>query len=55
MGPVLLVTFATGGAPRPNHVTIRFHFSHFEPNVVTVPAGMPVTITLRNDDPTDHE
>jgi uncharacterized cupredoxin-like copper-binding protein len=36
-------------------VTIRFHYSHFEPNVVTVPAGVNVTFTLRNDDPIDHE
>ena len=36
-------------------VTIRFHYSHFEPNVVTVRAGTQVTITLRNDDPIDHE
>jgi uncharacterized cupredoxin-like copper-binding protein len=36
-------------------VTIRFHYSHFEPSVVAVPAGVPVTVTLRNDDPIDHE
>ena len=36
-------------------VTIRFHYSHFEPSVVTVPAGVQVTVTLRNDDPIDHE
>jgi len=36
-------------------VTIRLHYSHFEPNVVTVRAGTRVTITLRNDDPIDHE
>jgi uncharacterized cupredoxin-like copper-binding protein len=39
----------------PTHVTIRFHYSHFEPDSVTVPAGVPVTVTLRNDDPIDHE
>jgi uncharacterized cupredoxin-like copper-binding protein len=36
-------------------VTIRFHYSHFEPSAVTVPAGVQVTVTLRNDDPIDHE
>ena len=36
-------------------VTIRFHYSHFEPSVVTVAAGVQVTVTLRNDDPIDHE
>jgi uncharacterized cupredoxin-like copper-binding protein len=34
---------------------VRFHYSHFEPSVVRVRAGVPVTITLRNDDPIDHE
>jgi uncharacterized cupredoxin-like copper-binding protein len=38
-----------------DQVTIRFHYSHFEPATVTVPAGVPVTITLRNEDPIDHE
>jgi uncharacterized cupredoxin-like copper-binding protein len=36
-------------------VTVRFRFSKFEPNVVTVTAGMPVRFTLRNDDPIEHE
>jgi uncharacterized cupredoxin-like copper-binding protein len=36
-------------------VMIRIHYSHFEPNVITVRAGVPMTITLRNDDPIDHE
>jgi uncharacterized cupredoxin-like copper-binding protein len=51
----LLVTLTTGGAPPPDHITIRFHYSHFEPDTVTVPVGVPVTIALRNDDPIDHE
>lgn len=38
-----------------DQVTVRFHYSHFEPGVVTVRAGEPVTFTLRNDDPIDHE
>jgi uncharacterized cupredoxin-like copper-binding protein len=46
---------ASCGAPPADNVTIRFHYSHFEPAVVTVPAGTRVTITLRNDDPIDHE
>ena len=53
-----LLTVLAGGcsaSPDPTHVTIRFHYSHFEPDVVNVPAGVPVTITLRNDDPIDHE
>jgi uncharacterized cupredoxin-like copper-binding protein len=42
-------------SPNATAVTIRFHYSHFEPNVVTVPAGVRITFTLRNDDPIDHE
>lgn len=36
-------------------VTIAFHYSRFGPEVVTVPAGVPVTFTLRNEDPIEHE
>jgi uncharacterized cupredoxin-like copper-binding protein len=35
--------------------TVRFRYSKFEPASMTVPAGVPVTITLRNDDPIQHE
>jgi uncharacterized cupredoxin-like copper-binding protein len=34
---------------------IAIHFSRFGPDAVTVPAGVPVTFTLRNDDPIEHE
>ena len=36
-------------------VTVTIHYSQFTPEVITVPAGVPVTITLRNDDPIEHE
>lgn len=36
-------------------VTISFRYSKFVPAAVTVPAGVPVTFTLRNDDPIAHE
>ncbi len=35
--------------------TVAIHYSRFTPQVITVPAGVPVTITLRNDDPIEHE
>jgi len=38
-----------------DHATIAIHYSHFEPGLVEVPAGVPVTITLRNEDPIEHE
>jgi uncharacterized cupredoxin-like copper-binding protein len=49
------LTVSSAPASARETVTIRFHYSHFEPSVVTVPAGVQVTITLRNDDPIDHE
>ena len=39
----------------PVNLEISIHYSHFERNRVTVPAGVPVTVTLRNGDPIDHE
>ena len=35
--------------------TVAIHYSRFTPEIITVPAGVPVTITLRNDDPIEHE
>jgi uncharacterized cupredoxin-like copper-binding protein len=56
IGLVALVMLLAGCSPASSErVTIRFHYSHFEPSEVSVPAGRPVTITLRNDDPIDHE
>ena len=51
----LLAVLTTACATTSDQVTIRFHYSHYEPGQVEVPAGVPVTITLRNDDPIDHE
>ena len=39
----------------PAEATIAIHFSRFSPETVELPAGEPVTITLRNDDPIEHE
>jgi len=36
-------------------ITIEIKYSHFNPSEITVPVGVPVTITLVNDDPIDHE
>jgi len=36
-------------------ITIEIRYSHFEPSAITVPVGVPVTITLINTDPIDHE
>ena len=39
----------------PASAQVDIHYSHFRPARVVVPAGVPVTIVLRNDDPIDHE
>jgi uncharacterized cupredoxin-like copper-binding protein len=39
----------------PVDVEIPIHYSHYGRSLVTVPAGVRVTIVLRNDDPIDHE
>jgi uncharacterized cupredoxin-like copper-binding protein len=50
------VAFASGGGEQPStSIQIDIHYSHFEPSTISVPVGVPVTITLRNNDPIDHE
>lgn len=47
---------AGGNGPIPStSVEIVIRYSKFEPASITVPVGVPVTITLRNEDPIDHE
>ena len=36
-------------------VEVSMRFSAFEPALITVPAGRPVTFVLVNEDPIDHE
>ena len=36
-------------------VTIEVRYSRFEPGVLSVRAGQPITFTLRNEDPIEHE
>ena len=49
------VAFAGGGRRPSTSVEIVIRYSHFEPAEINVPVGVPVTITLRNADPIDHE
>lgn len=42
-------------ASTPVTVNIRIRYSKFAPAAITVPAGVPVTYVIRNDDPIDHE
>jgi uncharacterized cupredoxin-like copper-binding protein len=58
VGALFIALLVMGGAPTApatDNATIRFRFSHFGPGSIKVPAGVPVTITLRNDDPIEHE
>ncbi len=36
-------------------VAIEIHYSRYVPAAVTVPLGVPVTFTIHNGDPIDHE
>jgi uncharacterized cupredoxin-like copper-binding protein len=58
IGPALLLVLAAlSGCAQPTGQTVEVnvHYSHFGPSAVTVRAGVPTTIVLRNDDPIDHE
>jgi uncharacterized cupredoxin-like copper-binding protein len=46
---------ATAQAATPTEVGIRIHYSRFEPSTTLVTAGVPITFTIVNDDPIDHE
>jgi uncharacterized cupredoxin-like copper-binding protein len=46
---------ACSGAEASSARTITMRYSHFEPAAITVRAGVPVTFTLRNNDPIEHE
>ncbi len=54
LAAVLSPSWKDSGRPA-GQATIGIHFSRFGPEAVTVPAGVPVTFTLRNDDPIEHE
>ena len=55
---LLLVTLAGACAPAGRQqaaVDIGIHYSHYSSVRIDVPAGVPVTFTIHNDDPIDHE
>jgi uncharacterized cupredoxin-like copper-binding protein len=51
----MAAAWATGPDRGPLTTEVDIHYSHFLPTTITVPAGTPVTVVLRNDDPIDHE
>ena len=52
---LLAVSVAAGCAPPAQTVTITIHYSSFDPGQLTIPAGVPITFVLVNEDPIDHE
>jgi len=50
-----LVIAGCGGSARADHATIEIRYSSFVQKEVEVPAGVPVSITLTNEDPIEHE
>jgi uncharacterized cupredoxin-like copper-binding protein len=56
---LLAAAFLSGacsdGEAAPAEATVPIHFSHFETPELTVAVGEPITVTLRNDDPIEHE
>jgi uncharacterized cupredoxin-like copper-binding protein len=54
----LLAVVAVGCASAPvpaEQATLQFRYSRFVPDTLTVKPGVPITITLQNDDPIEHE
>lgn len=53
---LLIAVSATAGcSARSEEVTITIHDSAFDPTELAVPAGVPITFVLVNEDPIDHE
>jgi plastocyanin len=58
LSPGLLALAASacgGGADASAEARIAIHFSKFVPAELTVPAGVPLTLELVNEDPIEHE
>jgi uncharacterized cupredoxin-like copper-binding protein len=55
MSLFVLAAAAGACAPAARAVDIGIHYSHYSTARIDVPAGVPITFTIRNDDPIDHE
>ncbi len=51
----IAAAWVQGPAAAPTKAAIEIHFSTFSPTEVVATAGVPITITLVNTDPIDHE
>jgi len=47
--------WAGGAGSAPRSAEIDIHYSHYGTERLTVPAGVPLTVLLKNTDPIDHE
>ena len=54
-GAVALSSAGDDDLPPSTAIEIVIRYSKFEPAQISVPVGVPVTITLHNADPIDHE
>jgi uncharacterized cupredoxin-like copper-binding protein len=52
---LLAVTVAAGCTPAAQTVTLTIRYSAFDLTELSVPAGVPVTFVIVNEDPIDHE
>ncbi len=50
-----LAANAVARSQDPIEISITIHYSHFEPTLIRVPAGRPITFVITNSDPIDHE
>ena len=51
----LAAACASGGAAKSSSATIPIRYSHYTNEFVTARVGEPITITIRNGDPIEHE
>jgi plastocyanin len=51
----MLASACASDAGASSEATIVIRYSRFAPETITAHAGEPITITLRNDDPIEHE
>ncbi|MEX0781397.1 MAG: cupredoxin domain-containing protein [Dehalococcoidia bacterium] len=55
LATIFLGWACSGGEQVVEERGISIRYSKFEPTTLTVPAGVPVTISLENGDPIEHE
>ena len=54
-GLALATVLGGCGGASPMRIQITIHYSHYDPNAITVPHGVPITFVVVNTDPIGHE